>query len=88
VQHTLFRSGPEAKNPADEIQPLNWHLTAGERKEIADRASDSGTDAAIAGRKGLGPGYAPREPANGLRQPAAVTRSSVPHRLRPGKALR
>jgi hypothetical protein len=59
VQHTLSRSGPEAKNPRDEIQPFNWHLTAGERKEIADRASDSGTDAAIAGRKGLGPGYAP-----------------------------
>jgi hypothetical protein len=69
VQHTLSRSGPEAKNPRDEIQPLNWHLTAGERKEITDRASNKATDAAIEDARDWVRAMLNREPAQGLRQP-------------------
>ncbi len=74
VHHVVFNFGsapesPEAKNPSDEIQPLNWHLTAGERKEIADRAGDRATDAAINDARDWVRTMLSRESANGLRQP-------------------
>ncbi len=76
IHHVVINYGsappsPEAKNPSDEIEPLNWHLTAGERKEIADRASDSATDAAIKDARDWVRAMLNRESANGLRPPVA-----------------
>jgi uncharacterized membrane protein len=74
VHHVVFNydpapPSPEAKNPRDEIQPLNWHLTAGERKEITDKAGASDTAAAIEDARNWVRTILNREPANGLRQP-------------------
>jgi len=76
VHHVVINYGsaprnPEGKNPSDEIQPLNWHLTAGERKEITDRATDPRTDAAIKDARDWVRTMLNREPANGIRPPVA-----------------
>src|ERR1700733_13413161 len=70
-------SSPEAKNPSDEIEPLNWHLTAGERKEIADRATDGLTDAAIEAARNWARTMLTRDPPNGLRQPVAADKDGA-----------
>ena len=62
---------PENKNQTDEIQPLNWHLTAGERKQITDKASDRYTDAAINNAKDW-VSYLETGNRNGLRPPVAT----------------
>jgi hypothetical protein len=77
VHHVVFNYGqappsPEAKNPSDEIQPLNWHLTAEERNVITKRASDGLTDAAIKDARDWVRTILNREPANGLRQRVAA----------------
>ncbi len=74
VHHVVFNydpasPSPEAKNPRDVIQPLNWHLTAAERKQITDKASDNNTAAAIENARNWVRMILNREPANGLRQP-------------------
>jgi hypothetical protein len=77
VHHVVFNYGPapqspERKNASDEIQPLNWHLTAGERQQIVDRATNPATDAAIKDARDWVRTMLSREPANGLRQPVAA----------------
>ena len=77
VHHVVFNydpapPNPENKNQTDEIQPLNWHLTAGERKQITDKASDGYTDAAINNAKDWVSSILKRETANGLRPPVAT----------------
>jgi hypothetical protein len=72
VHHVVFNydpapPNPENKNQTDEIQPLNWHLTAGERKQITDKASDGYTDAAINNAKVWVSSMLKRETANGRR---------------------
>jgi hypothetical protein len=52
IHHVIFNfdpapPSPEQKPAKDIIQPLNWHLTAGERKQISDKANDANTAAAI-----------------------------------------
>ena len=73
VHHVVFNyspapPSPEDKNPSDEIEPLNWHLTAGERKEITTKANDPDTDAAIKDARDWVRTMLQREPANGPRQ--------------------
>jgi hypothetical protein len=60
---------PEGKNPRDEIQPLNWHLTAGERAEIRDKANDSQTHAAIKDARDWVRTILKRETTSGVREP-------------------
>jgi hypothetical protein len=53
IHHVVFNFDPAAQSPVkksdtDAIQPLNWHLTAGERAQIHAKAyADSATGAAI-----------------------------------------
>jgi hypothetical protein len=55
IHHVIFNFDPAAPSPEqkkeksgkDIIQPLNWHLTAAELKQIRDRAGDDRTGAAI-----------------------------------------
>jgi hypothetical protein len=82
VHHVVFNydqapPSPEAKNPTDEIQPLNWHLTAGERKEITDKAGNSYTDAAIKDARDWVRTILDREPLNGLRQPVEADKEGA-----------
>jgi hypothetical protein len=77
VHHVVFNYGqaptsPEAQNPSDEIQPLNWHLTAEERNVITKRATDKLTDAAIEDARNWVRTMLNREPANGPRPPVAA----------------
>jgi hypothetical protein len=52
IHHVVFNYDPAAPNPGkksdkDVIQPLNWHLTAGERVDIEMKAGSDETGAAI-----------------------------------------
>jgi hypothetical protein len=55
IHHVVFNFDPAAPSPEqkkersgkDIIQPLNWHLTAAELKQIRDEAGDDRTGAAI-----------------------------------------
>ena len=52
IRHVVFNYDPAAPNPGkksdkDVIQPLNWHLTAGEREDIELKARSDETGAAI-----------------------------------------
>jgi hypothetical protein len=52
VHHVIFNfdpapPSPEQKIDQDVIQPLNWHLTKGERKQISEKANAAKTTAAI-----------------------------------------
>jgi hypothetical protein len=55
IHHVIFNFDPASPSPEqkkeksgkDIIQPLNWHLTAAELKQIRDEARDNKTDAAI-----------------------------------------
>jgi len=52
VHHVVFNfdpapSRPDQKAKEDVIQPLNWHLTAGERRQIEEKAADQETTNAI-----------------------------------------
>ena len=74
VHHVVFNydsapPSPEGKNPRDEIQPLNWHLTAGERAEIRDKANDSQTHAAIKDARDWVRTILKRETTSGVREP-------------------
>jgi hypothetical protein len=82
VHHVVLNYGPAPQNPqakssSDEIQPLNWHLTAGERKQIADRAANKDTDAAIEDARNWVRTMLNREPANGRRQPVAADKDGA-----------
>ena len=82
VHHVVFNydpapPSPEDKNQRDEIQPLNWHLTAGERKEITEKAASSDTDAAIKNARDWVRTVLMREPAKGLRQPVEADKQEA-----------
>ncbi|WP_213804370.1 hypothetical protein [Granulicella sp. dw_53] len=52
IHHIIFNfdpasSRPDQKNTRDVIQPLNWHLTAGQRQDIHEQAVSPETTAAI-----------------------------------------
>jgi hypothetical protein len=74
IHHVIFNfdpapPSPEQKADQDVIQPLNWHLTTGERKEISDKANDANTTAAIEDAKDWVRTILNRESATAARQP-------------------
>ena len=85
IHHVIFNFDPATKTPEqekevrskDQIQPLNWHLTASELQQIRDKADDTETRVAIADAKDWIQSVLSRESSTRLRNVAGNDRTEA-----------